>query len=243
MHCKGKVTLSLVSAPSRHEKPDSENIPPSKHHHHPHRNAAHHEHPKAEPDAKTRGEGDGRGSEKMERKSERMESKKEPLAKANGIAGQEVPSEPGSPYPEAPRVPASAERPSQPNGWPYASPSRPGSTAYPPPDGESAAQRRGFAPRTNPDKIAQRKSSMTQLQQWVNSRRGAMPPEELQRCELMGMDGGSVGGPAPFLQGFPLGDALGGFFPSHLLSWGQKISFLGCCGVPVLRCVWDTLKS
>ncbi|XP_064895030.1 pleckstrin homology domain-containing family A member 6 isoform X8 [Columba livia] len=176
----GEAARVQIPPTQRHEKPDSENIPPSKHHHHPHRNAAHHEHPKAEPDAKTRGEGDGRGSEKMERKSERMESKKEPLAKANGIAGQEVPSEPGSPYPEAPRVPASAERPSQPNGWPYALPSRPGSTAYPPPDGESAAQRRGFAPRTNPDKIAQRKSSMTQLQQWVNSRRGAMPPEELQ---------------------------------------------------------------
>ncbi|XP_050767392.1 pleckstrin homology domain-containing family A member 6 [Gymnogyps californianus] len=173
------VTLSPVSAPPRHEKPDSENIPPSKHHQHP-CNAAHREHPKADPDAKTRGEGDGRGSEKIERKSERTESKKEPLAKANGIAGQEMPSEPGSPYPEAPRVPASVERPPQPNGWPYSSPSRPGSTAYPPPDGESVAHRRGFAPRTNPEKIAQRKSSMTQLQQWVNSRRGAVPPEELR---------------------------------------------------------------
>lgn len=177
--CKGKVTLSPVSAPSRHEKPDSENIPPSKHHHH--RNAAHREHPKADPDAKTRGEGDGRGSEKIERKLERTESKKEPLAKANGIAGQEMPSEPGSPYPEAPRMPASTERPPQPNGWPYSSPSRPGSTAFPPPDGESVSHRRGFAPRTNPEKIAQRKSSMTQLQQWVNSRRGAVPPEELRR--------------------------------------------------------------
>ncbi|KAM9217470.1 pleckstrin homology domain-containing family A member 6 [Leptosomus discolor] len=169
------------SAPtvSPHEKPDSENIPPSKHHHH-HCNAAHREHPKADPDAKTRGEGDGRGSEKIERKSERTESKKEPLAKANGITGQEMPSEPGSPYPEGPRVPGSVERPPQPNGWPYSSPSRPGSTAYPPPDGESVTHRRGFVPRTNPEKIAQRKSSMTQLQQWVNSRRGAVPPEELR---------------------------------------------------------------
>uniref|UniRef100_A0A8C3L7S9 Pleckstrin homology domain containing A6 n=1 Tax=Chrysolophus pictus TaxID=9089 RepID=A0A8C3L7S9_CHRPC len=162
-----------------HEKTDSENIPPSKHHHH-HRNTVHHEHPKADPNAKTRGEGDGRGSEKLERKPERMESKKEPLTKANGIAGQEIPSEPGSPYPEAPRVPTSTERPPQPNGWPYTSPSRPGSTAYPPPDGESAAHRRSFAPRTNPEKIAQRKSSMTQLQQWVNLRRGNVPPEELR---------------------------------------------------------------
>ncbi|NXL30868.1 PKHA6 protein, partial [Glaucidium brasilianum] len=175
----GEAARVQIPPTQRHEKPDSENIPPSKHHHH-HCNTTHREHPKADPDAKTRGEGDGRGSEKIERKSERMESKKEPLAKVNGIAGQEMPSEPGSPYPEAPRVPASVERPPQPNGWPYSSPSRPGSTAYPPPDGESVAQRRGFAPRTNPEKIAQRKSSMTQLQQWVNSRRGAVPPEELR---------------------------------------------------------------
>ncbi|NWZ52376.1 PKHA6 protein, partial [Haliaeetus albicilla] len=175
----GEAARVQIPPTQRHEKPDSENIPPSKHHQH-HCNATHREHPRADPDAKTRGEGDGRGSEKIERKSERMESKKEPLAKANGIAAQEMPSEPSSPYPEAPRVPASVERPPQPNGWPYSSPSRPGSTAYPPPDGESVAHRRGFAPRTNPEKIAQRKSSMTQLQQWVNSRRGAVPPEELR---------------------------------------------------------------
>nr|XP_027300911.2 pleckstrin homology domain-containing family A member 6 isoform X13 [Anas platyrhynchos] len=174
----GEAARVQIPPTQRHEKTDSENIPPSKHHHH--RNAVHREHPKADPDAKTRGEGDGRGSEKMERKPERMESKKEPLAKANGIAGQEMPSEPGSPYPEGPRVPPSTERPTQPNGWPYSSPSRPGSTAYPPPDGESAAHRRSFAPRTNPEKIAQRKSSMTQLQQWVNLRRGNVPPEELR---------------------------------------------------------------
>ncbi|NXS51496.1 PKHA6 protein, partial [Brachypteracias leptosomus] len=175
----GEAARVQIPPTQRHEKPDSENIPPSKHLHH-HCNTAHREHPRADPDAKTRGEGDGRGSEKMERKPERTESKKEPLAKANGVTGQEVPSEPGSPYPEAPRVPASAERPPQPNGWPYSSPSRPGSTAYPPPDGDSVTHRRGCAPRTNPEKIAQRKSSMTQLQQWVNSRRGALPPEELR---------------------------------------------------------------
>ncbi|KFO55028.1 Pleckstrin homology domain-containing family A member 6, partial [Corvus brachyrhynchos] len=170
------------SAPPRHEKPDSENIPPSKHHHHQHCNAAHREQPKAEPDAKTRGEGDGRGSEKMERKPpERPDGKKEPLAKANGLAGPEPPSEPGSPYPEGPRGPASAERPAQPNGWPYPSPSRPGSTAFPAGgDGDSGAQRRGVTPRSHPEKVAQRKSSMTQLQQWVNSRRATGPPEELR---------------------------------------------------------------
>ncbi|NXD66384.1 PKHA6 protein, partial [Eolophus roseicapillus] len=172
----GEAARVQIPPTQRHEKPDSENIPPSKHHHH--HNTSHREHPKADPDAKTRGEGDGRGSEKTERKPERMESKKEPLAKANGIAGPEMPSEPGSPYPEAPRVPA--ERPPQPNGWLYPSPSRPGSTAFPPGDGDSVAPRRSIAPRTNPEKLAQRKSSMTQLQQWVNSRRGAVPPEELR---------------------------------------------------------------
>ncbi|NXX30885.1 PKHA6 protein, partial [Nicator chloris] len=179
----GEAARVQIPPTQRHEKPDSENIPPAKHHHHHHHcNAAHREHAKAEPDAKARGEGDGRGSEKMERKpSERADGKKEPLGKANGLAGQEPPSEPGSPYPEGPRGPASAERPAQPNGWPYPSPSRPGSTAFPPAgDGESGAQRRGVTPRSHPEKVAQRKSSMTQLQQWVNSRRATGPPEELR---------------------------------------------------------------
>nr|XP_030147942.3 pleckstrin homology domain-containing family A member 6 isoform X8 [Taeniopygia guttata] len=181
----GEAARVQIPPSQRHEKPDSENIPPSKHHHHHHHhhcNAAHREHPKAEPDAKTRGEGDGRGSEKMERKpSERADSKKELLVKANGLSGQEPPSEPGSPYPEGPRGPVSAERPAQPNGWPYPSPSRPGSTAFPPVgDGENGAQRRSVVPRSHPEKVAQRKSSMTQLQQWVNSRRATAAPEELR---------------------------------------------------------------
>uniref|UniRef100_A0A8D2B0I2 Pleckstrin homology domain containing A6 n=1 Tax=Sciurus vulgaris TaxID=55149 RepID=A0A8D2B0I2_SCIVU len=160
-----------------HEKPDSENIPPSKHHQQP----AHNSLPRPEPEAKTRGEGDGRGCEKAERRPERPEVKKEPLVKANGLpAGPEPASEPGSPYPEGPRVPGGGEQPAQPNGWQYSSPSRPGSTAFPPQDGESGGHRRSFPPRTNPDKIAQRKSSMNQLQQWVNLRRGVPPPEDLR---------------------------------------------------------------
>uniref|UniRef100_A0ABI7Z4B6 Pleckstrin homology domain containing A6 n=1 Tax=Felis catus TaxID=9685 RepID=A0ABI7Z4B6_FELCA len=161
-----------------HEKPDSENIPPSKHHHH---QPSHNSLPKPEPEAKTRGEGDGRGCEKAERKPERPEVKSEPLVKANGIqAGPEPSSEPGSPYPEGPRVPGGGDRPAQPNGWQYSSPSRPGSTAFPPPDSESGGHQRNFPPRANPDKIAQRKSSMNQLQQWVNLRRGVAPPEDLR---------------------------------------------------------------
>ncbi|XP_033053432.1 pleckstrin homology domain-containing family A member 6 isoform X13 [Trachypithecus francoisi] len=162
---------------SSHEKPDSENIPPSKHHQQPPHNSL----PKPEPEAKTRGEGDGRGCEKAERRPERPEVKKEPLVKANGLpAGPEPASEPGSPYPEGPRVPRGGEQPAQPNGWQYHSPSRPGSTAFPPQDGETGGHRRSFPPRTNPDKIAQRKSSMNQLQQWVNLRRGVPPPEDLR---------------------------------------------------------------
>lgn len=160
-----------------HEKPDSENIPPSKHH----QQLPHNSLPKPEPEAKTRGEGDGRGCEKAERRPERPEVKKEPLVKANGLpAGPEPASEPGSPYPEGPRVPGGGEQPAQPNGWQYHSPSRPGSTAFPPQDGETGGHRRSFPPRTNPDKIAQRKSSMNQLQQWVNLRRGVPPPEDLR---------------------------------------------------------------
>uniref|UniRef100_K7FFX7 Pleckstrin homology domain containing A6 n=1 Tax=Pelodiscus sinensis TaxID=13735 RepID=K7FFX7_PELSI len=171
----GEAARVQIPPTQRREKTDSENIPPSKQHHHHHRTITPREPPKADLEAKTRGEGDGRGSEKMERKLERIDGKKEPLMKANGIVGQEMPSEPGSPYPEASR---GVERSTQPNGWQYSSPSRPGSTAYPPQDGEHTVHRRGFVPRTNPEKIAQRKSSMTQLQQWVNLRRGAAPPEE-----------------------------------------------------------------
>ncbi|XP_043340942.1 pleckstrin homology domain-containing family A member 6 isoform X14 [Cervus elaphus] len=163
-----------------HEKPDSENIPPGKHHH----QLPHNSIPKPEPEAKTRGEGDGRGCEKVERRPERPDrpdTKSEPLAKANGVhAGPEPASEPGSPFPEGPRVPGGGERPAQPNGWQYSSPSRPGSTAFPPQDSESGGHRRSFPPRANPDKIAQRKSSMNQLQQWVNLRRGIPPPEDLR---------------------------------------------------------------
>ncbi|XP_060034623.1 pleckstrin homology domain-containing family A member 6 isoform X5 [Erinaceus europaeus] len=161
-----------------HEKPDSENIPPSKHHHQPPHNSL----TKPEPEAKTRGEGDGRGCEKAERRPERPEVKSESLVKANGIpAGPEPASEPGSPYPEGPRGPGGGERPAQPNGWQYSSPSRPASTAFPPQDGDSVGgHRQSFPPRANPDKIAQRKSSMNQLQQWVNLRRGVPPPDDLR---------------------------------------------------------------
>ncbi|KAL7985312.1 hypothetical protein Chor_003882 [Crotalus horridus] len=170
----------ITQPPNRHEKTDCENIPPSKNHHQHHQcSILTRELAKAELEAKTRGEGDGRGSEKIERKLERVANKKEALVKTNGIANQDTPSEPGSPYPEAARVPVGVERTPQPNGWQYSSPTRPGSMAFPQHDGDTVISRRSFAPRTNPEKIAQRKSSMTQLQQWVNLRRGVPPPEDL----------------------------------------------------------------
>uniref|UniRef100_A0A8C8HWY3 PH domain-containing protein n=1 Tax=Oncorhynchus tshawytscha TaxID=74940 RepID=A0A8C8HWY3_ONCTS len=44
---------------------------------------------------------------------------------------------------------------------------------------ENVVLRRGFVPRTNPERQAQRKSSMTQLQQWVNQRRVIAVQEDL----------------------------------------------------------------
>ncbi|XP_056591259.1 pleckstrin homology domain-containing family A member 6 isoform X6 [Triplophysa dalaica] len=75
--------------------------------------------------------------------------------------------------------------PHQPNGW----------GNYGPPNGsryqsqenmrdlrehqeENVVMRRGFVPRTAPERLAQRKSSMTQLQQWVNQRRTYGPMDD-----------------------------------------------------------------
>ncbi|XP_037831065.1 pleckstrin homology domain-containing family A member 6 isoform X3 [Kryptolebias marmoratus] len=44
---------------------------------------------------------------------------------------------------------------------------------------ENVVLRRGFVPRTTPERKAQRKSSMAQLQQWVNQRRGMSSQEDL----------------------------------------------------------------
>ncbi|KAM6927874.1 pleckstrin homology domain-containing family A member 6 [Xenentodon cancila] len=44
---------------------------------------------------------------------------------------------------------------------------------------EKVVLRRGFVPRTTPERVAQRKSSMAQLQQWVNQRRGMASQEDI----------------------------------------------------------------
>lgn len=46
---------------------------------------------------------------------------------------------------------------------------------------ETVVLRRGFVPRTPPERVAQRKSSMAQLQQWVNQRRGMASQEDINR--------------------------------------------------------------
>lgn len=139
----------------RLERQDSENIPPVR---------------ERDPETRSRGEGDGRGSEKLERRSE---CRKEPLTKVNGTG---TPSDRLSDL-EPPRHFPEGERPPHPNGWGFIpSPGRPASTAFP----EGNGQRRGNMPRTHPEKVAQRQNSMSQLQQWVNLRRAAAPTEEMQ---------------------------------------------------------------
>ncbi|KAM9757968.1 pleckstrin homology domain-containing family A member 6 [Menidia menidia] len=55
---------------------------------------------------------------------------------------------------------------------------------------ENVVFRRGFVPRTTPERVAQRRSSMAQLQQWVNQRRGMNSQEDLSS-------------PASFYRGVP----------------------------------------
>ncbi|XP_067863740.1 pleckstrin homology domain-containing family A member 6 isoform X3 [Heptranchias perlo] len=131
---------------------------------------------------KIRGEADG--FERYNRKSDRKDSSKEPVAKVNSVVVQEVSFDPNSPGPEL-RTHPGYERPVQPNGhnWQHASPGRPGDE-YLQQDGGVAMHRRGFVPRTNTEKMAQRQSSLSHLQQWVNMRRAAPPQDELRSPQV-----------------------------------------------------------
>ncbi|XP_053310325.1 pleckstrin homology domain-containing family A member 6 isoform X2 [Spea bombifrons] len=151
----GEASQMENQSTPRLERQDSENIPPLK---------------DRGPDTRSRGEGDGRGSEKLER---RPECRKEPLTKINGTgASTERPLDL-----EPPRHLPECERPPQANGWGFLpSPGRQTSAAFP--DGNG--QRRAIQPRTHPEKVAQRQNSMSQLQHWVNLRRAAAPTEEMQ---------------------------------------------------------------
>eukprot|EP00063_Salmo_salar_P048397 XP_014023232.1 PREDICTED: pleckstrin homology domain-containing family A member 6-like isoform X6 [Salmo salar] len=120
----------------------------------------------------------------------------------------------------------------QPNGWgPYGPPNGPpqgnGRPLQGPPEGgmregrevreqpENVVLRRGFVPRTNPERQAQRKSSMTQLQQWVNQRRVMAVQEDMNStsryytvnrgvpADYYSVYGSVVGGPG-YVEQYPL---------------------------------------
>uniref|UniRef100_A0A8C2GMF9 Pleckstrin homology domain containing, family A member 6 n=1 Tax=Cyprinus carpio TaxID=7962 RepID=A0A8C2GMF9_CYPCA len=79
------------------------------------------------------------------------------------------------------------------------------------PHEENVVMRRGFVPRTAPERLAQRKSSMTQLQQWVNQRRvivaqddGRSPSRYYTVNRAMSPDYYSVYGGPPYVDDYPL---------------------------------------
>lgn len=152
VHVMGEASQVQNPPTPRLERKDSENIPPIR---------------DQDPETRSRGEGDGRGSEKLERRSESSQ-----LTKVNGSGASSdriLDLDPPRHLPEG-------EHPTQPNGWSFApSPVRPASKVFP----EGNGQRTNL-PRTHPEKLAQRQNSMSQLQQWVNLRRAAVPPEEMQ---------------------------------------------------------------
>ncbi|KPP76150.1 pleckstrin-like domain-containing family A member 6-like, partial [Scleropages formosus] len=77
---------------------------------------------------------------------------------------------------------------------------------------ENTVLRRGFVPRTQPERLAQRKSSMTQLQQWVNQRRSMAAQEDLRSPSRYytvnrGVSAdycGVYGGGPPYMEEYPL---------------------------------------
>ncbi|CAJ1050769.1 pleckstrin homology domain-containing family A member 6 isoform X7 [Xyrichtys novacula] len=76
------------------------------------------------------------------------------------------------------------------------------------PPKENMILRRGFVPRTAPEKVAQRKSSMAQLQQWVNQRRGVASQEDLNSPSRYYPVGRGVPadyyGYPPYMEDYPL---------------------------------------
>ncbi|GCB67952.1 hypothetical protein scyTo_0008151, partial [Scyliorhinus torazame] len=131
---------------------------------------------------KMRGEADV--FKRPNRRSLQKDSGNEPVAKVNGVTAQEVPFDPNSPGPEL-RTHPGYEVLEQPNGhnWQHASPGGP-SEEYFQQDGVNTVHRRGFVPRTSTEKMAQRQSSLTHLQQWVNMRRSTPPQDELRSSQV-----------------------------------------------------------
>ncbi|XP_061075709.1 pleckstrin homology domain-containing family A member 6 isoform X1 [Conger conger] len=130
----------------------------------------------------SRGEADGQRTEPLEVKRE-----------VNGVVAPETATPPTPPPSTAPpsdcRDGGDRGPTPQPNGWANHGSAPPGPPQEPqepqePQVGregrEHVVLRRGFVPRTQPERQAQRKSSMTQLQQWVNQRRAVGLQEDLR---------------------------------------------------------------
>uniref|UniRef100_A0A3Q0SLX5 Pleckstrin homology domain containing A6 n=1 Tax=Amphilophus citrinellus TaxID=61819 RepID=A0A3Q0SLX5_AMPCI len=88
---------------------------------------------------------------------------------------------------------------------------------------ENVVLRRGFVPRTAPERVAQRKSSMAQLQQWVNQRRGMASQEDINRPssyypvnQEVSADYNSYSGGHQFVNEYPL--YLPGIRPDSICS-------------------------
>ncbi|XP_052465768.1 pleckstrin homology domain-containing family A member 6 isoform X3 [Carassius gibelio] len=108
--------------------------------------------------------------------------------------------------------------PHHPNGWGTYGP--PNGSRYQSQDNvrdmrepheENVVMRRGFVPRTAPERLAQRKSSMTQLQQWVNQRRttvtqddGRSPSRYYTVNRAMSPDCYGVYSGPPYVDDYPL---------------------------------------
>ncbi|KAK7127802.1 hypothetical protein R3I93_020405 [Phoxinus phoxinus] len=137
----------------------------------------------------------------------------------NGVESRDTtPSTPVTPNIEGRMGEKGGLVPHHPNGWGNYGP--PNGSRYQSqenvrdlrePHEENVVLRRGFVPRTAPERLAQRKSSMTQLQQWVNQRRAMVPPDDGRSPSRYytvnrGMPAdcyGVYGGP-PFMDDYPL---------------------------------------
>lgn len=107
----------------------------------------------------------------------------------NGVESRDTtPSTPVTPNIEGRMGEKGGLVPHHPNGWGNYGP--PNGSRYQSqenvrdlrePHEENVVMRRGFVPRTAPERLAQRKSSMTQLQQWVNQRRAMVPQDDGRR--------------------------------------------------------------
>ncbi|XP_056125820.1 pleckstrin homology domain-containing family A member 6 isoform X8 [Rhinichthys klamathensis goyatoka] len=137
----------------------------------------------------------------------------------NGVESRDTtPSTPVTPNIEGRMGEKGGLVPHHPNGWGNYGP--PNGSRYQSqenvrdlrePHEENVVLRRGFVPRTAPERLAQRKSSMTQLQQWVNQRRAMVPQDDGRSPSRYytvnrGMPAdcyGVYGGP-PFMDEYPL---------------------------------------